>query len=306
MAKIRVGVVGAGVMGGFHIKIASSLPDAKLIGIFDLDQSRAQEIADKYHTIALPSLDALMNGAEAIIVASPTSTHLEVCKIAINRKKHLLVEKPLTMDSSSSAEIVSLASAKKLVLAVGMIERFNPAFTKAFSLTKHEKILGIDIRRFSPFPERISDASVVWDVMIHDLDLAFLLGKVEIDSLKAFGRKVKTSVLDEAEATLYFKDGTIARVSASRVKEGKIRDIQITTERCIYEADLLNKKLYRRSFETLVDKEEIETKSTDQLTLEQKDFYSAINKGRAPCCPGDQALKVIRLAEEVEAKCSCQ
>lgn len=303
MARVKVGVIGCGVMGSNHIKIASTHPDAKLIGIFDLDENRLKEVSARFGGTPYPTMEQLINNCEALIIASPTFTHFEVSRQALSMGKHLLVEKPLTMDSTQGEELVSLANSKGLALAVGMIERFNPAFTKAFQLTKKEKILGIEIKRFSPFPERISDASVIWDVMIHDLDLALLLGKVEVESIKASGKKVKTDKIDEADATLYFKDGTIAKVMASRVKNEKVRMVQITTEHAIYDADLLNKKAYKRSFDTLVERQEIETQPADQLTLEQKDFYAAITRKRRPNSSGEDALKVVKLAEEVERKC---
>lgn len=303
MAKVRVGVVGAGVMGGFHVKIASQLKEAKLVGLFDPDEKRAQEIAAQYESVFFPTLDELLANVSAVIVACPTSLHHEIAKNAIEKGLHLLVEKPLTQDSPSSEELATLANKKGLVLAVGMIERFNPAFAKAQALVKHDKILGIDIKRFSPYPERISDASVVWDVMIHDLDLALLLGRTQLDSIKASGEKIKSEKLDEVDATLYFKDGMIAKISCSRAKNEKLRHLQITTDRAIYDVDMLGKKLYKRKFESLIEREEIGLSPADQISLEQRDFYLAIVNGRAPRCPGDQAVKAVKLAEEVEAKC---
>src|SRR3989339_1418965 len=166
MARVKVGIVGCGVMGSFHIKNALALTnEAKLIGIFDANPDKLKEMAEKFSVIPYSTIEDLIKAeVDALIIAAPTSLHFEIAKLCLNKKIHLLVEKPLTMDAESCKELVDLADAKKRVLAVGMIERFNPAFSKALLLTKRDKILGIDIKRFSPFPERISDASVVWDM----------------------------------------------------------------------------------------------------------------------------------------------
>ena len=306
MAKVKIGIVGCGVMGSFHTKTASELKEEKLMGVHDPIEEKAKSTAEKYATIPLPFLEELMKEVEALIIASPTSTHFEIAKKALEQGLHILIEKPLTQDSTRGEELVNLAKAKNKVLAVGMIERFNPAFSKALSIVKKEKILGLEIKRFSPLPERITDANVIWDVMIHDLDLAVLLSKTEVDSIKATGKRVKTKALDEANATLYFKDGMIAKISASRVKDRKERIIQITTDKAIYDVDLLNKKLYTRNFDTLIEKTEIEFRLEDQLKLEQKDFCLSIRKNRNPRCSGREALSIIKLTEEVEKQCSYQ
>lgn len=303
MAKVKVGVIGCGVMGSFHTKTAEASPDAKLIGIFDNDQNKAQEIATKFNTKAFPSIEQLLENVEAIVIATPTSTHPEIASIVISSKKHLLVEKPLSLDSTSSETIAKEAEKNNCILAVGMIERFNPAFIKAYSIIKNEKILGIEIKRFSPYPERISDASVVWDMMIHDIDLLSILAKAPLDSIKATGKKTKSELIDEVESTFYFKDGLIAKISCNRAINDKVRKMMITTDHAIYDVDLLTKKLYKRNYDSLSNKEEIETIIADQLSLEHKDFYSAITKNRSPKCTGDQAVYVAKLAEEVEQKC---
>ena len=303
MAKVKVGIVGCGIMGGFHTKVASDLKEAKLIGIFDADAPRAQEIANKYATTNFESIEKLINEVDALIIAAPTSTHFELAKLALEKGRHLLVEKPLTLESATAELLAKLAEQKKLVLAVGMIERFNPAFSKAYSIVKREKILSFNIQRFSPFPERISDASVVWDMMIHDIDIALTLNKSGVDSIKAEGKKLLSGKLDEATSTIYFKDGTIAKISCSRAKNDKYRFMSIITDHSIYEVDMLAKKLFKRDFETLINKTEIEVLSADQIALEQKDFFSSIENNREPKSGASDAILAMKIAEEVELKC---
>lgn len=302
MSKIRVGVVGAGVMGDHHTRIYSTLKEAKLIGLFDLDPSRGQEVAARYGCKYFPDLLSLATSVDALSVSSPTSTHYSIALELLKAGKHLLIEKPLTLDVRQAEELCSLAQEQDLVVGVGMIERFNPAIIRASSLLKKETLLGLTFKRFSPYPERIFDASVVMDVMIHDLDLALSLAGVELDSFKSSGRIVRSSSPDEAEALLYFKDGLIVRVLASRVKDQKERSLQAITDRSIYEIDLLNKTVQVRSFSSLTDRVLVEVKAGDQLTLELKDFLSAIAKHRDPEVPCAAGLKALKLAQGVESQ----
>lgn len=305
MAKVKIGVVGCGVMGALHIKTSLLLnKDEKFIGFYDPDEQRSKEISEKFNIIAFSSFEELLKNSEALIIATPTSTHFETAKKAIEAQKHTLIEKPLTMNAFEAEELLNLAKEQKKVLAVGMIERFNPAFSKVFSITRKEKILGMDIKRFSPYPQRISDANVIWDMMIHDIDLACLLAKAEIDSIKVTYKKSKSkNLLDEVVCVLYFKDGTIAKISSSRLKDYKFRQVQITTDKFVYDLDLLNKKLHKKAFEDLAQKVEIEVQAADQLILEHKDFLKAIRNNTEPSCTGTQALKIIKTIEEVLTKC---
>lgn len=304
MAKIKVGVIGVGSMGENHLRIYSTLKEANLVGFFEPNPERAGEIASKYNCRAFPDLESLLNEVSAASLVNPTSLHFETAKKCLEKKVRLLVEKPLTATAAEAEELAGLAEKNKLVLAAGMIERFNPAFKKLASLVRHEHLLGLELKRFSPFPARISDASVVLDMMFHDIDLALALSRTEVASLKASGKKVQSDKLDEATATLYFKDGLIARIEASRVRTEKKREIVVTAERAIYTADLLNKRLYKRDFDRLTEKEEIEVQPEDQLTLELKDFLHAVGLGRDPKVPGRDSIAPIALAQEVE-KLSC-
>ena len=303
MKKVRIGVIGCGSMGKHHIRILSELKEAKLVGIYDVDLSLSQEVALSFNTKAFGALELLLPEVEALSLASPTSTHFELGLKCIRASKHLLVEKPLALNSTDALSLATEARNKGLVLAAGMIERFNPAYLALKRQLKNDKVLGISIKRFSPFPERITDASVVMDMMIHDLDLALDLSSSDFESLKAEGRKVKTDKFDEVVSKLFFRDGLIITLKSSRVKDSKLRSIITTNNKAIYEADLLSKKLYRRSFEKLSEKIELETKPADQLTQELRDFLVSIRRMRPALVSGDQGARALKLAEEVEKQC---
>lgn len=300
---LKVGVIGVGFMGDNHARTLSSLPGAKLYAVYDAAPARAKEIAERYQVLAAGTVAELLSLVEAVTVVTPTATHFEVARLCLEAGKPLLVEKPLAATAAEAQQLVSWAEARNLILAVGFIERFNPAFQELRKLIRKEKILGLDIKRFSPFPARITDADVVMDMMIHDLDLlSALLPSDEIESVKAEGAKVQSKNLDKVTATLFFRSGIIAKVEANRVFGSKTRKFVVSTENALFEADLLNKQVYVRDLvQNLPSVHHV--KPVDQLTIELSDFINAIKSGTCPRVDGSAGYRASCLAEEVIKAC---
>jgi len=299
---LKLGVIGVGSMGRNHARIAAGLAGVKLIGVADLSASAAEETGK---TIGVPfytDYHQLLPYAEAICIATPTQTHFEIAQECLNAGKHLLIEKPFTGDQSNARQLISLAAKKELILAIGLIERFNPAFQKLIKEIKGEKLIGLDIKRLSPYPERIADTDVVLDMMFHDIDLLLSIVREEISSVKAKGEKIRSKLLDRVIATITFSNGIIARIEASRVFSSKTRNICVTTEKSFIEANLLNKTIYVRDFSTPTPSS-LPIKAADQLTEELKDFIVSIKSRKQPTVSGEDALKVITLAEDIRKKC---
>lgn len=301
--KLNLGVVGAGVMGRNHLKILSTLSGVNLVGVADLNEAAATEAALPYQLSAFTSFRQLAERCDALVVASPTSSHFQIAEELLKSGKHLLLEKPATGSSALVQNLIQLAKQANLVFGVGMIERVNPAFVKLSRLLKGEKIIGLDLQRLSPLPTRITDTDVIMDMMFHDLDLLCSLVPLEISEVKAKGEKLRTKRFDRVLATISYVNGIIARVEASRVFTDRTRKIVVTTERVVLEADLLNKRLYQRDFST-PSPSVVAVKPIDQLTEELKAFIAAI-KGRGELvCPAEEIIAPLRLAEEVTKKCS--
>lgn len=301
---LKLGVIGVGSMGKHHARIISTLPGAKLFGVSDLSLDLAKQIATQFGAEVFPNYQDLFDQTDAIIIASPTSSHFEIAKTCLEAGKNILVEKPLCKDSNDAKELVDLAKSKNLILGVGMVERFNPAFQELPKLMKKQKILGVHFKRFSPFPERISDANVIQDMMIHDLDLLLnLFSKDEIESLKATGKKIKSKNLDQVSATIFFASGILAKVEADRVFDIKTRKITVTTDQGLIDADLLNKQILVRDLQHPTPSIH-HTKTFDQLTAELSDFVKALKNNSAPKVDGEAGYKALKLAEEVEKACS--
>jgi virulence factor len=301
---LKFGIVGVGAMGRHHARICASLPGVNLSAITDIDQERAQEIGKQFGAQIFKDYKNMFSDIDAISIVTPTATHFEIAKECLNANKSLLIEKPLAKTSREAFELVELAKSKNLILAVGLIERFNPAFQELVKLIRKEKIIGIHMKRFSPFPQRITDANVIQDMMVHDLDLLLnLLPGDEIEDLKAEGNKVKSEKLDKASATFYFKSGVIAKVEADRIFGIKTRKIAVTTERVLIDADLLSKRIYIRDLQHHIPSVH-HAREIDQLTAELADFIKAVRKGTKPKASGEDGYRVLTLAEEVERACS--
>lgn len=301
---LKVAVIGVGSMGKHHARILAHMPGVSLTAIVDPNESAAKEVASLYNAPHFTSHPSLLTDFSVAIIATPTQTHYEVAKQLLEAGKHLLVEKPLAKTADQAKELVELAQAKGLLLTVGHIERFNPAFQELKKLIKGEKIIGITAHRASPFPARITDADVVEDVMVHDLDLILsLLPLDEVESLKAEGKKIKTKVWDKVSASIFFKSGIVAKITADRVSDDKIRKLTVTTEKGLIEADLLNKQVFVRDLQHLQPSIH-HTKQNDQLTEELEAFIKSVKKGVPLKVTAEDGYKAIKLAQEVQKACS--
>ena len=301
---LKIGVIGVGSMGAHHARICATTSGQQLVAVADANEVRAKEISQKFGADYKTNFHEILPLVDAVIIASPTETHYEVAKACLNANKPCLVEKPLAASADQANELVELAKEKNMLLAVGMVERFNPAYKELQRLVRKEKIIGIHACRFSPLPTRITDANVIQDMMIHDLDLVMnLLPHDEIEELQAEGSKVETKKLDRVTAKIFLLSGIIARVEADRVFGIKTRKIIVTTERVMYEADLLNKKVLVRDFQHHLPSIH-HVKQQDQLTAELQDFVNALKENKKPVVDGASGLAAIKLAEEVENKCS--
>ncbi|MFH1826454.1 MAG: Gfo/Idh/MocA family oxidoreductase [bacterium] len=301
--RLRYGVIGAGSMGRHHARIIDLMPSVSLEAIAEPDKNQHLNIPDVLRSKIYDNYHEILDRVDAISVVSPTSTHYSIAKDCLLANKHLLIEKPFTETIAEAEELISLAKERNLVVAIGYVERFNPAFIELTKIIKKEKILGITFNRLSPFPARITDANVVRDMMIHDLDLLLaLLPNEEIAEIKASGKKIKSNKLDRVSATMHFVSGIVAKLVADRVSPERKRNIVVTTERNMYEADLMKKKLFVRDFQSHVPSVH-SAKDQDQLTAELTDFIKAIKNNGQPKVTALEGQQTLRLAEEVEKLC---
>ncbi|MEI0491077.1 Gfo/Idh/MocA family oxidoreductase [Brachyspira intermedia] len=235
MDKVNISIIGVGRMGQFHLNVVSQINHINLSGIYDADENHLNEISQKHNIRKFNSLDEAIDNADAVIIASPTIYHFEIAKKAVEKGKHVLVEKPMTETYAQALELEEIVKQKNVILQVGHVERFNGAVQELHHII--EKPYLIEARRLAPFTPRITDVGVVFDIMIHDLDIVTSLVKKPIVRFSASGKRIRTKNEDIASALLEFEDSTIATISASRVTQEKIRTLAISTEEAYFILD---------------------------------------------------------------------
>jgi predicted dehydrogenase len=233
---VRLGVIGSGVMGTNHTRVAAGLGAVELVSVHDADASRAQQLAAAYGARAEPDVAALARSVDAAVVATPTEYHVPIAMQLLEAGVDVLVEKPIAPDVESARRLVDTAERLGRVLAVGHVERFNPAVLELDSLL--EDVVHVEARRISSYSPRIKD-DVVIDLMIHDLDLVAMIAGSDVAEVHALTRAPRSSSADIATALLAFDNGVTAALTASRVGQNKIRRIDVTQAENYVVLDLL-------------------------------------------------------------------
>jgi predicted dehydrogenase len=321
MKRIACGVIGVGQLGQHHARIYSELPGADLVGIFDSDTDRMNEMAAKFDTKAYPSADDLLADVEAVSLVVPTNLHYEVGKIILAQGRHALIEKPITEKAEQGKELVAMARDRNLVLYTGHTERFSPSLTVARKWVKNPRY--IEALRLAGFGMRGTDVSVIHDLMIHDIDLVLSVVDAEIEKVEATGVPVFTPRVDIANARLAFRDGTIASLTASRVSVERLRKLRFFQEDAYISVDFIKRdtRVYRRKIgkadqpvtagpgmgmEDLVEMVVPPVPDEQPLVLEIQDFLASVAGEKEPQVPGEagvRALEVVSLImKDIEAR----
>ncbi len=225
MTRLRVAVVGVGHLGKEHARILAGMPDVELIGVADARAAQAEAVAQRCGTRAFADHRPLLEAVEAAVIAVPTAHHHAVAVDFLARGVDLLVEKPLAAELAPAEQLVEMARRQGVLLQVGHIERFNPAFEELQRRPLRPKYISCE--RCSGFSGRSTDIGVVLDLMIHDLDLVLALVNSPVRAVQAFGVSVLGGHEDLARARLTFANGCIADLSASRVHPSPVRSMQV-------------------------------------------------------------------------------
>ena len=314
---LRVGVVGVGHLGRFHTRVFSELGACELAGVHDSDAARAAEVAGEYGTTAIADLGELLEGVDAVSIATPTVSHHKVANYCLGAGVHVFIEKPVAKTVDEAREIVDLGCEKGLVVQVGHIERFNPAVRAAMAVLDAPKF--IEVHRLGVFVPRGTDVAVVLDLMIHDIDL--ILGTVDSDvtSIEAVGIPVLSPSIDIANARLSFANGCVANITASRVSREKVRKIRFFQPDAYVTIDTLKPRaqVFRRKevsedklrrivsgeieggLGDVVDYEDLPLDSQDSLELELGAFVDAASGRSVPLVSGEDGLRALEVAMEI-------
>jgi predicted dehydrogenase len=241
LVPIPVAVVGCGHLGTFHARLYRELPGADLRTVCDILPERARVLGEMLGVPWTTDLTEALRGVRAVSVATPTVAHAAVAGQALEAGCSVLVEKPITADHEEAERLIRLAAARGVVLAVGHVERFNPAFRAARE--RVGAIRFVEAHRLSTFVPRSLDVDVILDLMIHDLDLVLALADRPVERVDAVGVPVLTTRVDIANARITFAGGIIANLTASRVSRERVRKIRLFGERRYLSADLAARKV---------------------------------------------------------------
>ncbi len=311
--NVRVGVIGVGRMGRNHCRVLSTMRHVTLTGITDFDAITGKQIAALYESTFYPSVDELLPHVDAVVIATPTPSHYALAMHCLAHGIHLLIEKPIAATVAEAEALVAAANASQLIVQVGHIERFNPAYTELKHVLDDIQVAALNFRRLSPYVGSNTDVDVVLDLMIHDLDLLLDLMQQQPMTINAVGLTAFSGDIDHAVAQLTFPTGPLLTVMVSRLTEHKVRSIDVTGLEAYVEVDLLNKSiLLHRSMtgeylnhqhsvkyrqESMIER--LHVPLAEPLFLELQHFVTAIMQGHPPAVSALDGLKALQLANQI-------
>src|SRR3979411_2081625 len=297
---MRVGVIGAGVMGTNHARVLGGLPDATLVGIVDPlpeHRSRATEFAG---CRAFASLEELIaEGVDAVTVAAPTHLHHEIALTCIARHIHVLVEKPIASSVEEGRDIVAAARRAGVTLMVGHVERFNPAVAAIKQAISSEDILSIAITRVGPFPPRMSNVGVVIDLAVHDIDLISWFTGSKIIEVQPQLRSAKAEREDIALLQFRTASGVLAHINTNWLTPFKARTVHGATKRKYVIGDLLTRQVTEcLGFQPdgSYSMRHLSVGHSEPLRDELSAFVTAVRTGTEPPGTGEEGAASLEIA----------
>ncbi len=303
---LRAGVVGVGHLGRHHARILGSTEGITLTAIVDTNQPRARELAGQFGGEALDDVSQLVGRVDLVSIAAPTEVHREIATFLLDRGIPVLVEKPLARSVEEADAIIASAERAGLTLAVGHTERFNPAVAAASPFVKDPRF--IEVHRLGTFPERSLDIDVVFDLMIHDLDLVLAFADSEVESLEAVGVPVLTGRVDIANARIRFASGCVANLTASRISRDRTRKIRFFQRDAYISIDCGAKEaeMYRLALvpgqRPAIQGGRLDVQDAEPLRSELEDFVAAVRDRRAPRVTGRDGRRAVELAQRITAR----
>lgn len=295
---LKCGVAGVGHLGQSHARIYSELDGCELVGVFDVNDDRAHEIADKYKCAVFGSIEELGYNCDCVSVVTPTDRHAEVAIPLIKCDCHLLIEKPLTSTAADAERIMQAAAGHDKILQVGLIEHYNPVFKFLESTVVSPKF--ITSQRLASFNVRGTEVGVVLDLMIHDIGVVLKLVKSDVTSIDAVGVSVLSKNEDIANARLHFANGCIADLNASRVSEKKLREIRVFQPHSYLSLDFTSQSGH--SIEVtdngLVHKD-VPVEKEEPLKTELISFLNCVRKHKEPKIDIHFGKKTLELALKI-------
>ena len=292
---MNIGVFGVGKFGEIHIKVLQSIQEISIVGFFDPDKERSDDISKKYHIKSYKTAKDLIEKCDAIDIVSNTNTHFDIIQIGIENNKHIFVEKPICSNRIELSNLIQQTLDYKPIIQVGHIERYNPATHKGFQEIQEIKL--IKTKRVGLLNNRNKNTSIVIDLMIHDIDLIFSIVKSPIKSITAVGSNKINNLYNNVTCTLTFANNIQAELISERSYSiNTERNISITCNNKIVEIDLLNRIIKTTENNELW----ICKKNANPLKMELIDFYNNVKKNTQPIVGIKESCKAVETALKIE------
>ena len=323
MSSLKIGVLGAGHLGKIHLKCIKQIDKYELVGFFDPAAETAKQVEREMNLRCFDSIDDLIDQVDVVDIVTPTIRHFECASKALQKRKHVFIEKPIVATPEEANALKKLADEAGVKVQVGHVERFNPAFIAAEPFIKSP--LFIEAHRLALFNPRGTDVPVVLDLMVHDLDILLSIVKSPVANISASGVSIVSPTPDITNVRIEFENGAVANITASRLSMKNMRKTRIFQKGAYITIDFLDKvtEIFRINDEidetnplsaiiTLGDGSEKqitferpEIHPINAIKTELERFYDAIVHNTAPAVTIDDGINVLKLAyrilEAVEA-----
>jgi predicted dehydrogenase len=304
--KIRVGAIGIGHLGNYHLQKYQKLEICEITAVADMIMDRAQKAAGIYKCAAFSDYRAMLGKVDAVSISVPTGGHHEVTRDFLAAGVDVLVEKPICATLVQADELIRLAKKKNLILQVGFVERFNPAIMALENVI--EKPMFIEAHRLHPFFERGTDVDVILDLMIHDLDIILKFVNSPIIGVEAVGVPILSDKIDISNVRISFATGCIANVTASRISAKTMQKIRFFGAEGYHSVDCQKREILSLSKrkngagQLQIVQNNIEVASHDPLEEEIRSFLNAVVNRSKPLISGEDARKSLELAIDIMKK----
>ena len=318
--KIKIGVIGAGHLGKYHINHLSKHANVDFVGFFDVNKDSAEKVVAEFSVKSFENIDELISASDGLHIVTPTNFHYQIALKCLQQNKDVFIEKPITSNIKEANEIIQVAASKKCIVQVGHIERFNPTINKLKNIVSAPHY--IEIERLAPFQVRGTEVPVVLDLMVHDIDLILSMVDSTIINIHASGATMMSDTVDLAHAHIKFENGVVANLKSSRIAQNHVRKIR-TYEKNLYTiTDLMipqievyglektavfSDQCIEQRVETAAGTknlfyEKIIPKKEDALLKEIDNFVVSIKDRQPPIVDGNQGLRALEIALQVEQK----
>jgi len=314
---LKAGVLGAGHLGKIHLKLLQQSPKYELVGFYDPVKENAINVSHEFGYKIFDTIEDLIDAVDIIDIVTPTLNHFDCAKKAINKGKHIFIEKPITKTLVEAEELRDLVKLNNVRGQVGHVERFNPAFTAVKS--KIENPMFIESHRLAEFNPRGTDVPVVLDLMIHDIDIILSVVNSKVKKINASGVSVISETPDIANARIEFENGCVANLTASRISMKNMRKSRFFQKDAYISVDFLDKKSEvvkmkdvpenPDEFAMILQNAEGNKKQiyfenpkitqNNAILDELESFADAINNNTTPIVSLQQGTEALRVAQQI-------